>query len=148
MTPTYTQIHIHVVLSVEGRQQLIRPEMREELQRYITGIIQTRQHKVLAIFCMPDHSHILIGLRREQALSDLVQAIQAGSSDFVARRRWFLGRFRWQESFAAFSYGHSQIGTVIRYILNQEKHHKKRSFRDEYLTLLERFGIPHTEGGR
>ena len=92
---------------------------------------------------MPDHSHILLGLCPDQALTGLVQAVQNGSSDFINRRKWFPGRFQWQESFAAFSYGHSQIPAVARYILNQEQHHRKHAFREEYLALLKRFELPH-----
>jgi putative transposase len=142
---TYTQIHIQIVFAVEGRQHLIRPEFREEVQKYMSGIIRKREQKLLAIYCMPDHTHILIGLRPELALLNLVEAIQEGSAALINQRRWFPGRFRWQEGFGAFSYGHSQVPRVIRYIRNQEEQHKKRGFRAEYLQLLRRFEIPHDE---
>src|SRR5262245_46833152 len=90
---------------------------------------------------MPDHVHILIGLRPAMALADLVQEIKADSSDFINRKKWIRGKFAWQEGYGAFSYGHSQLDTIIRYIQNQERHHAKRSFKHEYLSLLRKFDI-------
>lgn len=145
MAHTYTQIHIQVVFAVEGRQNLIRSEFREEVQKYISGIVRMRDQKLLAIYCMPDHTHLLVGLRPDLALSTLVQAIKDGSTDFVNRRRWFAGRFGWQGGFGAFSYGHSQIDRVVRYIRNQPAHHARMGFRAEYLQLLRRFGIQYDE---
>jgi REP element-mobilizing transposase RayT len=113
MRHTYTQIHIQVVFAVEGRQHLIRPELRDEVQKYMSGIIRKREQKLLAIYCMPDHTHLLIGLRPELALSALVQDVQEGSAAFINRQRWYAGRFRWQEGFGAFSYGHSQQASLI-----------------------------------
>ncbi len=145
MIRTFTQIHIQIVFAVEGRQHLIRPELRGEVQKYMAGIIRKRSQKLLAIYCMPDHAHLLIGLRPDMALSELVQAVQDGSADLINRKRWYPGTFRWQEGFGAFSYGHSQVPTVIRYILHQKEQHEKRGFRAEYLQLLRRFEIPHDE---
>jgi REP element-mobilizing transposase RayT len=122
MANTYSQIYIQVVFAVEARQNLIRSEFKEELQKYMTGIITKRKQKLLAIHCMPDHTHLLVGLRPNLALSDLVRDIKNGSSDFISGKRWVMGRFTWQEGFGAFSYGHSQISTVIRYIRNQQQH--------------------------
>src|SRR5438128_1099349 len=110
MAHTYTQIYIQVVFAVEARQNLIQARNKEELHKYITGIIKERQQKLLAIHCMPDHTHILVGIKPNIALSDLVRDIKNGSSNFVTRKKWTLGRFGWQEGFGAFSYGHSQIG--------------------------------------
>lgn len=143
MANTYTQIYIHIIFAVEGRQNLIAPEHNNELQKYITGVVSAQRHKLLAINNMPDHLHLLVGLRPDAALSDLVRDVKAGSSKFVNEKRWCLGRFSWQEGFGAFSYSRSQIGTVIRYIQNQQKHHAKKSFRDEYLQLLEKFGVEY-----
>ncbi len=143
MANTYTQIYIHVVFAVEGRQNLIRPEKNDELQKYITGIVSGQKQKLIAINNMPDHVHILIGLKPDLALSDLVRDIKAGSSGFINRQRWVRGRFGWQEGFGAFSYSRSQLDTVIRYIQNQQKHHAKKSFRQEYVELLEKFGVEY-----
>lgn len=143
MANTYTQIYIHVVFAVEGRQNLIRSENNDELQKYITGIVSGQKQKLIAINNMPDHVHILIGLKPDLALSDLVRDIKAGSSGFINRKRWVRGRFGWQEGFGAFSYSRSQLDTVIRYIQNQQKHHAKKSFRQEYVELLEKFGVEY-----
>ncbi len=143
MANTYTQIYIHVVFAVEGRQNLIRPEKNDELQKYITGIVSGQKQKLIAINNMPDHVHILIGLKPDLALSDLVRDIKAGSSGFINRQRWVRGRFGWQEGFGAFSYSRSQLDTVIRYIQNQQKHHAKKSFHQEYVELLEKFGVEY-----
>jgi REP element-mobilizing transposase RayT len=143
MANTYTQIYVHTVFAVEGRQSLIRPEHSDELQKYITGIVSAQKHKLIAINNMPDHIHLLIGLRPDAALSDLVRDIKANSSRFIKEKRWMKGRFSWQEGFGAFSYSRSQLGSVIRYIENQQKHHATKSFRDEYTGLLEKFGIEY-----
>ena len=145
MANTYTQIYIQVVFAVQGRQNLIRPERKEELQKYITGIITRQGQKLLAINCMPDHTHLLLGLKPGMALSDLVGDIKAGSTNHINKNRWVVGKFSWQEGFGAFSYGHSQLDTIIRYIQNQEKYHTRRTFREEYLAFLERFQVPHDE---
>jgi REP element-mobilizing transposase RayT len=143
MANTYSQIYIQVVFAVEGRQNLIRPEHNDELQKYITGIVSGRRQKLIAINNMPDHVHLLIGLQPDLALSDLVRDIKAGSSGFIKRKRWVAGRFSWQEGFGAFSYSRSQLDAVIRYIQNQQKHHAKKTFRQEYVELLEKFGIDY-----
>lgn len=145
MANTYTQIYIQVVFAVEGRQSLVRREWKEELQRYMTGIVTAQGQKLLAIHCMPDHTHVLIGLKPNLALSDLVGDIKTGSTNFINRQRWVAGRFHWQEGFGAFSYSHSHLTTVIRYIQNQEQHHARKTFRDEYLALLDKFEVPHED---
>jgi len=111
----------------------------------MTGITTERGQKLLAVYCMPDHTHLLVGLKPAIALSDMVRDIKNASSNFINGRGWILGRFCWQEGFGAFSYGHSQISGVIRYIRNQPEHHARRSFREEYLRLLKRFEIDHDE---
>ena len=141
MANTYTQIYIHVVFAVEGRQNLIAPEHNDELQKYITSIVTAQKHKLIAINNMPDHLHLLVGLQPDAALSDLMRDVKAGSSKFINEKRWVIGRFSWQEGFGAFSYSRSQLGTVIRYIENQQKHHAKKSFREEYVALLEKFDV-------
>jgi REP element-mobilizing transposase RayT len=145
MANTYTHIYLHVVFAVEGRQNLIAPEHNDELQKYITGIVTAQRHKLIAMNNMPDHLHLLVGLRPDAALSDLVRDVKAGSSKFINEKRWVMGRFSWQEGFGAFSHARSQLGAVIRYIQNQQKHHVKRSFRDEYLELLEKFGVEYDQ---
>ena len=145
MANTYTQIYIHVVFAVESRQSLIKPEHNDELQKYITGIVSGQKQKLIAINNMPDHVHMLIGQRPDSDLSELVGDIKSGSTNFINREGWVRGRFNWQEGFGAFSYSHSQLSTVIRYIQNQQTHHRKRSFHDEYVALLDRFDVPYDE---
>ena len=143
MANTYTQIYIQVVFAVEGRQNLIATEHNDELQKYITGIVSAQKQKLIVINNMPDHLHLLVGLRPDSCLSDLVRDVKAGSSKFINEKRWVIGRFSWQEGFGAFSYSRSQLGTVIRYIENQQTHHAKKSFREEYVSLLEKFSVEY-----
>jgi len=143
MANTYTQIYIHIVFAVEGRYNLIRDEFREELHKYITGIIQNEKHKLIIINSMTDHVHILIGIKPDNNLSDLVRDIKANSSKLINEKKWIKGRFNWQEGFGAFSYSHSQLDSVANYIRNQKKHHTKRSFREEYIELLEKFNVEY-----
>ena len=145
MANTYSQIYIHIVFAVKGRQNLIRAEIREELHKYITGIVTNRDQKLLSIFCMPDHTHLLIGLKPSISISDLVRDIKAGSSKFINDNKLIKGRFSWQEGFGVFSYSRSQIDTVIKYIQNQEKHHHKKSFKEEYVELLKKFEVEYDE---
>ena len=145
MPNTYTQLFVQIVFAVNGRQNLVQEQHREELHKYITGIVQKRTHKMLAIFCMPDHLHLLTGLQPSMSVSDLTRDIKAGSSGFINEQGWIRGRFNWQEGFGAFSYSRSQIDTIIKYILNQEEHHRKKKFREEYIELLEEFGVEYNE---
>jgi len=145
MPNTYSQIYIQIVFAVKGRQNLIPNQNREELHKYITGIVQNREQKMLQIFCMPDHTHLLVGLKPSIAISDLVRDVKAGSSKFISDNHWVKDKFNWQEGFGAFSYSRSQIDRVIHYIINQEKHHKKRTFREEYIDFLKKFEIEYDE---
>jgi len=142
---TYTQIYIQIVFAVEGRQNLIRPQNNDELQKYITGIVSGQNQKLLAINNMPDHVHLLIGLDAHLSLSELVRDIKANSSRFVNQKGWISGRFSWQEGFGAFSYSRSQIDSVIRYIQNQQRHHARQTFRQEYLEFLRKFQVDYNE---
>jgi REP element-mobilizing transposase RayT len=141
MANTFSQVYIQTVFAVESRQSLIRPEFKEDLYKYITGIVQNQGQKLIAINGMPDHIHILVGLQPAMAVAALVRDIKSDSATFINKRKLVHGRFNWQEGYGAFSYGHSQLNTVIRYIQNQEKHHKRHSFRNEYMTLLRKFDI-------
>lgn len=141
MANTYTQIYIQVVFAVSGRLSLIRSEYKEEIYKFITGIVRNDGHKLITINGMSDHVHILIGLKPNMALADLARDIKSNSTNFINERRLAQGKFGWQEGYGAFSYGHSQLDTIIRYIQNQEQHHSKKSFKDEYLTLLKKFRI-------
>ncbi len=142
---TYTQIHIQLIFAVKFREALIQKNWQEELYKYITGIIQNNNHKLLCINGMPDHIHILIGLRPNQSLSNLVNDIKANSSKFINEKKFLPVRFEWQRGYGAFSYGKSQINDVINYIHNQEKHHHKKSFKEEYLDFLNKFDVEYNE---
>jgi len=145
MANTYSQIYIQIVFAVQGRQNLIRPERKDELQKYMTGIVTRQGQKLIAIHCMPDHTHLLIGLRPNLALSELVGDIKTGSTNHINEQQWVRGRFSWQEGFGAFSYGHSQLKGVIEYIRDQVRHHARTTFRQEYLKFLKKFEVPHDE---
>ncbi len=141
MANTYTQIYIHVVFAVQGRQNLIPKQHKEELHKYIAGIIRNKGQKLIAINSVPDHIHLFIGLKPNMALSDLVRDVKNNSSRFMNTRKWFRGKFRWQEGFGAFSYARSQLSTVANYIMNQEEHHSRKTFRDEYVKMLKAFNV-------
>jgi putative transposase len=143
MANTYSQIYIQIVFTVKGRQNLIKRQNREELHKYMTGIVTNRGQKLISVFAMPDHVHLLVGLKPNQSIADLVRDIKAGSSKFISDNRWVKGKFSWQEGYGAFSYSKSQIDRVIKYISNQEAHHKKKTFQEEYLEFLDRFGIEY-----
>lgn len=141
MANTYSQLYIHIVFAVKGRQNLISANWKEEIYKYITGIVTNKEQKLIAINGMPDHIHILIGLKPDKSISDLVRDIKANSSKFINDKRWINGKFEWQTGFGAFTYGHSQLTNIIKYIENQEEHHKTRTFKDEYIAFLKLFNI-------
>ena len=141
MANTYSQLYIHLVFAVQGRQHLVGEAVREWLQQYLMGIALECQHKPLAIYCMPDHTHFLVGLNPDQSIADLVQRLKAGFSKWLNENRLLPGRFEWQRGYGAFSYARSQLNDVVQYILKQPEHHRRRSFREEYLQLLVRFGV-------
>lgn len=145
MANTYTQIYLHVVFAVSGRACVIQPERKEELQKYIAGIVSGRNQKLIAINCMPDHIHILLGLKPNEAPSDLIGRIKTGSTNHINEQRWIGCRFSWQEGFGAFSVSHSHLGTVIDYVHNQENHHRRKSFHEEYVEFLERHDVAYNE---
>ena len=145
MPNSYTQIYIHYIFAVKGRHNFIKPEYNNELQKYITGIIQNRKCKLLAINNMPDHFHILIGLHPSYPVSKLIQEIKSNSSKFFNEKLWSKEKFNWQEAYGAFSYSRSQIDNVIKYINNQQEHHKKMTFKEEYLEFLKKFDIQYEE---
>ena len=143
MANTYTQIHLHVVFAVQGRRSLIPTIHAQTLYQYITGIVTQQGQKLLAINGMSDHLHLLIGLRPDKALSELMRDVKASSAKFINEQKWLLGKFAWQEGFGAFSHGASQLPLVIRYIERQQEHHAKRTFGQEYELLLRQFGIDY-----
>ncbi|NCS90604.1 MAG: transposase [Ignavibacteria bacterium CG1_02_37_35] len=145
MAGTFSQIYIQVVFAVKGRENLIREHWKDELHKYISGIIKGKVQKSIIVNGMPDHIHAFIGLRPAMAISDLVRDIKNNSSNFINDKKYVQGKFSWQEGYGAFSYSHSHIDRVYNYILNQEAHHKKKSFKEEYFDLLKKFEIDYNE---
>ena len=145
MSNTYTQIYIHIVFAVKGRRNLIPKEYKTELHGYIMGIIKNKKQTVIQINSMPDHIHILVGITPDTTVSGLVRDIKANSSKFINQKRWVIGRFEWQVGFGAFSYSRSQLDDLVKYIKNQEKHHMRKTFREEYLEILKRFNVNYDE---
>jgi putative transposase len=144
MAGTYSQLYIQVVFAVKGRDNIIVKPWRDELFKYMSGIITQKGHKAIIVNGMPDHVHAFIGLRPSMAISDLVRDIKNNSSKFVNTRRFVKG-FQWQEGYGAFSYSHSQIQNVYNYVLNQENHHRRKTFRQEYLDFLKKFELEFDE---
>lgn len=145
MANTYTQITVHIVFAVKKRENIIRKEYRDEIYKYITGIIHNKNNKLIAINGVSDHIHILVGLNPSIALSDLVRDIKNNSSNFINSKGWMKGKFQWQLGYGGFSYARSQRSTIINYIENQETHHRKVSFRNEYLNILQKFDVEYDE---
>jgi REP element-mobilizing transposase RayT len=133
------------VFAVSRRACVIRSDHKEHLQKYITGIVTQRKQKLIAISCMPDHVHLLMGLKPNEAPSDLIGRIKTGSTNHINEQRWIGCHFSWQEGFGAFSVSHSHLSSVISYIRNQENHHRRKSFQREYLEFLNRHEVPHDE---
>lgn len=145
MANTYTQLHVHLVFAVKYRAAMIQKEWKDRLHQYITGIIQNNEHKMLQINSMPDHIHIFIGMRPNQSISALVQNVKAESTKWIKENKLCKSAFAWQEGFGAFSYSKTHVDNVIRYIQNQEAHHKKETFLDEYKKMLKVFSIEYDE---
>ncbi len=146
MPNTYSQIYIQIIFAVRGRERSILEDKRNELEKFITGIVKNRNQKLLSIYINPDHAHILIGLNNlDMKIPDLVRDIKAGSSKMMNDNNWFSGKFCWQEGYGAFSYSKSQIDKVVKYIMNQPEHHKKTTFKDQYLKILNDLGIVYEE---
>lgn len=141
MANTYSQLYVQIVFAVKGRQNLISKNNKDEIYKYITGIITNHKQKLIVINGMPDHIHILVGIKPDISLSDLVRDIKSNSSKFINEQKWINGKFEWQTGFGAFSYGNSQLANVIKYIENQEEHHKTKTFREEYIAFLKLFNI-------
>ena len=145
MSNTYTQIHIHAVFTVQNRISLISETWKKELYRYISGIVERNEHKLISVGGMPDHVHLLFGMRPSQSLSGLMQDIKGDSSKWINAKQFVDGKFAWQEGYGAFSYSRSQIPDVIKYIENQKIHHKKKTFIEEYKDFLKLFEIEYDE---
>jgi REP element-mobilizing transposase RayT len=141
----FTQLYTHLIFAVKYRERLLKKEIRPEIFSYISGIITNRKHKSIIINGMSNHNHIFIGLHPNDKISDLVSVLKKSSSTFINVKGWFRGKFQWQDGYGAFSYGKSQLENVYNYVKNQEIHHKKNTFREEYIELLNQFEIVYNE---
>ena len=145
MAGTFTQIYIQAVFAIKGRANLLQKPWRDEAFKYMAGIIKNKGQKPIIVNGVSDHVHLFIGLKPSMALSDLIRDVKNNTSNLINDKKWVMGKFSWQAGYGAFSYAHSQIEAVYNYILNQEKHHQKRTFREEYIEFLEKFNISYQE---
>lgn len=145
MPGTFSQIYIQIVFAVKGRENLIDSNWGTDLHKYIAGIIKGKNQKSIIVNGMPDHIHVFAGLRPSMAIADLVRDIKNNSSNFINDHKFIKGKFSWQEGYGAFSYSHSHIDKVYNYILNQQEHHKKKTFREEYIGFLKKFEVEYNE---
>lgn len=143
MANTYSQLYIHFVFAVENRHSLISEEWEEELYKYVSGILKGKNHKPIAINGMPDHIHILSGINPSMSCSDTMQIVKSETSKWINSRGFVQGKFKWQSGFGAFSYSRSHLDNVYHYVMNQKNAHEKKSFRNEYIDLLDAFDIPY-----
>jgi putative transposase len=143
MANTYTQLYFQAIFAVQNRLSLMKPEWKDELFKYISGIIKKNNHKPISINRTSNHIHIFIGYKPHQLIPDLLQDIKGSSSKWINERKLVPGKFQWQAGYGAFTYSHSQIGIVVKYIENQEKHHKRKTFKEEYEEFLKSFDIPY-----
>jgi REP element-mobilizing transposase RayT len=141
MANTYTQINIHAIFSIKGRENIITRNFREDLFKYISGILNHHNQYSLAVNGYKDHVHLFFELHPTKALADIIRIVKTNSSKWINENSFVKGKFAWQEGYGAFSYARSQRDDVIKYIMNQEKHHEKRTFREEYFDLLNKFQI-------
>ncbi|EHQ30471.1 IS200/IS605 family transposase [Mucilaginibacter paludis] len=145
MANTFSQIYLQFVFAVKNRENLIAKQYKEELHKYITGLVTNRKAKLLAVNCMPDHLHLFVGFKPVISISDFVKEIKVESNEFINDKKWVKGKFGWQEGYGVFSYSHSQIDNVVQYVMNQEIHHQKKTFRQEYTAMLQKFEIQYDE---
>ena len=143
MANTYTQLYIQIVFSVKGRENLIKESFRDELEKIICGIISKQNCKTYAIYCNPDHTHLFVGIHPTISVSKLMEQVKSGSSNWLNSKQYIVGKFSWQDGYGAFSYSKSHIDKVVKYVLNQSEHHKKQSFRDEYMSFLNKFEMDY-----
>ena len=145
MPNTYTQLYIHCVFAAKYRAAIIQPAWEERLHKYITGILQNNGHKLLAINSVPDHLHFFVGLNPKQSISEMMQLAKGDSSEFVNNQKFTQRKFHWQSGYGAFSNSRSQIDKVVKYILNQKVHHRKRKFTEEYIEMLKDCNVDYDE---
>lgn len=145
MAGTFSQIYIQCVFAVKGRQNLLQKPWSDEIFKYMAGIIKGKNQKPIIVNGVADHVHLFIGLNPSIAVAELVRDVKNNSSNFINEQQYVMGKFAWQEGYGAFSYAHSQIDQVYQYVLNQEEHHRKKTFKEEYIDFLKKFEIKYDE---
>jgi len=145
MPNTYTQLYVHCVFAVKYRASLLHPDWDERLRLYITATVQNNKHKMLAINNVADHLHLFVGLHPAQSIADMMRLVKGDSSEWINKERLTRQSFQWQDGYGAFSHARSQLDTVVKYIHNQQEHHKKTSFMDEYRKMLKDFMVSYDE---
>jgi putative transposase len=145
MSGTFSQVYIQAVFAVKGRENLLHKEWRGDVFKYIAGIIKNKGHKPIIVGGVADHVHAFIGLKPSMSISDLIRDVKNNSTNLINETKWLKNKFSWQEGYGVFSYSHSQVETVYNYILNQEEHHRKITFREEYIDFLDKFNVPFEE---
>jgi putative transposase len=145
MANTYTQLYIQFVFTVKGRENLVKESFRDELEKIICGIVTNHKCKTYAIYCNPDHTHLFVGMHPNITPSKLMEQVKSGSSKWLNDKKYLPYKFSWQDGFGAFSYSRSHINNVVQYVINQPEHHKKQTFKEEYLLFLEKFEIEYKE---
>lgn len=143
MANTYTQLYVQFVFAVKGRENLIKEHFRNELEKLIAGIVINHQCKLYAVYCNPDHTHLFVSMHPTLSPAKLMEQVKSGSSKWLNQKKYIPGKFSWQKGYGAFTYSRSHIDKVVRYVLNQPEHHKKFSFQEEYLLLLNKFEIEY-----
>lgn len=145
MANTYTQLFVHIIFTVRNRAGLISGQHREELEKYISGIVVNLECSLIAMYCNPDHIHILIGYEPNRSIADIVRDIKSNSSRFINEKKWIIGKFNWQDGYGAFSCSKSQLDSISKYIFNQPLHHGRKTFKEEYLEILNKYGVLYDE---
>lgn len=145
MANTYTKLHIHLVFAVKFRAAIIQSTWEDELHKYITGIVNNNDHKLLCINSVPDHLHMLVGLNPKQSISDMMRFVKGDSAEFINKQQFTKWKFNWQEGYGAFSNRYSQIDSVVKYIKNQKEHHRKKTFKEEYVSMLQKAGVAYDD---
>lgn len=143
MANTFTQLYVQIVFSTKNRENILKQSFRDEVFKYISGIVKNKKQTPLAVNGTNDHIHIFLGFKPNAAISDLVRDVKHFSTEFINKKKFVHGKFNWQTGYGAFTYSHSQIDTVIKYIMNQERHHKEKTFKEEYLEFLEKFNVEY-----
>jgi REP element-mobilizing transposase RayT len=145
MAGTYTQIYIHAVFAVKNKLCLIQKENKNEIFKYVAGILKGKKQKPIIVNGTQNHIHLLFGLNQSSSVSEIIRDVKNNSTNYINKNKYSIGRFSWQEGYGAFSYSRSQIETIYNYIYNQESHHKKKSFEEEYKGFLKKFEVSYKE---